>query len=66
MSQFDSLLASLNYNETTATIWRRFLWRPRRNVERGVHQLSDGPTLINHAKGLRGRRAEGFVDAAQL
>ena len=60
------LFATLNYRESTPPLWRRFLWKRRGDGESRIHQHGDSPSLIGHANGLRWRRAEGFMDAAEI
>jgi hypothetical protein len=66
MSHFDSGLSALNYREGAAPVRRRFSRHSRDNGERGVHKLRDGPSMVSNANGLRRRRGQGFMRAAEI
>jgi hypothetical protein len=60
------LFASINYYELPPAIRRRFRGQRGRYSERGVNELSNTPSPIGNADGLRWRGADGFVDTAEV
>ena len=59
-------LTPINYRKLAAPIRRGLGGQGRGNGKRGIHKLRNGPSPIGHANGLRWRRAQGFMNPAEI
>jgi hypothetical protein len=59
-------LSTLNYRELPPPIRGRLSGQRRRYSERGIHKLRNAPSPLSDPQRLCWRRAEGFMDAAQV
>jgi hypothetical protein len=62
----ESLLPALYYDESATAIRRGLSRQSGRNGKRGVHKLRNAPSPIDNANGLRWRRAQGFMNPAEI